>query len=110
MASVGSAITGSGRSATVMEPGSLNTAARMGPGAGVTPMPRTPIRDPRTRPAWSPAAGAVRFGLTIGVASRRPRPPVGGRMILATTTVEDYDRFEKIFSTKGAEKRREHGS
>jgi hypothetical protein len=31
-------------------------------------------------------------------------------MILATTTVEDYDRFEKIFSTKGAEKRREHGS
>jgi hypothetical protein len=31
-------------------------------------------------------------------------------MILATTTVEDYDRFEKIFSTKGAEKRRQHGS
>ena len=31
-------------------------------------------------------------------------------MILATTTVEDFDRFQKIFSTKGAEKRREHGS
>ena len=31
-------------------------------------------------------------------------------MILATTTVEDFDRFEKIFSTKGADKRREHGS
>jgi hypothetical protein len=31
-------------------------------------------------------------------------------MILATTTVEDYDRFLAIFSTKGAEKRREHGS
>ena len=30
-------------------------------------------------------------------------------MILATTTFEDYDRFMKIFSTKGAEKRREHG-
>jgi hypothetical protein len=31
-------------------------------------------------------------------------------MILATTTVEDYDRFVEIFSTKGAEKRKEHGS
>jgi heme-degrading monooxygenase HmoA len=32
------------------------------------------------------------------------------RMILATTTVEDFDRFEKVFSTKGAEKRSLHGS
>ena len=31
-------------------------------------------------------------------------------MILATTTVEDFDRFLSIFSTKGAEKRRQHGS
>ena len=31
-------------------------------------------------------------------------------MILATTRVEDYDRFVSIFSTKGAEKRRQHGS
>ena len=31
-------------------------------------------------------------------------------MILATTTVEDFDRFVTIFSTKGAEKRRQHGS
>jgi quinol monooxygenase YgiN len=30
-------------------------------------------------------------------------------MILATTTVEDFDRFLKIFSTKGAEKRKQHG-
>jgi hypothetical protein len=30
-------------------------------------------------------------------------------MILATTTVEDFDRFLNIFSTKGADKRREHG-
>ena len=30
--------------------------------------------------------------------------------MLATTKVEDFDRFEKIFSTKGAEKRRQHGS
>ena len=31
-------------------------------------------------------------------------------MILATTQVEDFDRFLHVFSTTGAEKRREHGS
>lgn len=31
-------------------------------------------------------------------------------MLLATTKVEDVDRFLKIFSTKGAEKRKQHGS
>ena len=31
-------------------------------------------------------------------------------MILATAKVEDFDRFLEIFSTKGAEKRRQHGS
>jgi hypothetical protein len=31
-------------------------------------------------------------------------------MILATTTVEDFDRFLNVFSTTGAEKRKQHGS
>jgi hypothetical protein len=31
-------------------------------------------------------------------------------MILATTTVEDFDRFLKVFSTTGAAKRKQHGS
>ena len=31
-------------------------------------------------------------------------------MILATTKVEDYERFLAVFSTKGAEKRGQHGS
>lgn len=31
-------------------------------------------------------------------------------MILATTKVEDLDRFLEVFSTAGAEKRRQHGS
>ena len=31
-------------------------------------------------------------------------------MILATTQVEDVDRFLEVFATKGAEKRMEHGS
>jgi hypothetical protein len=31
-------------------------------------------------------------------------------MILATTTVEDFEQFLKVFSTKGAEKRKQHGS
>lgn len=30
-------------------------------------------------------------------------------MILATAQVEDFDRFLKVFSTKGSEKRRQHG-
>jgi hypothetical protein len=31
-------------------------------------------------------------------------------MLLATTQVEDYDRFIEVFSTKGADKRKQHGS
>ena len=31
-------------------------------------------------------------------------------MILATTTVEDFDRFMKIFTTAGADARKAHGS
>ena len=31
-------------------------------------------------------------------------------MLLATTQVEDFDRFLEIFSTQGAEKRKQHGS
>ncbi|HEY6193186.1 MAG TPA: hypothetical protein VI215_12760 [Bacteroidota bacterium] len=31
-------------------------------------------------------------------------------MILATTKVEDFDRWLNVFSTKGAEKRKQHGS
>lgn len=31
-------------------------------------------------------------------------------MILLTTKFEDFDRFIGVFSTKGAEKRRQHGS
>src|SRR3954464_12176873 len=34
----------------------------------------------------------------------------GEDMILATTQVEDIERFLDVFSTKGAEKRAEHGS
>jgi len=47
----------------------------------------------------------------------RRSDPVGGRrnerdiaMLLATTTVEDVDRFLEVFGTKGAEKRSLHGS
>jgi hypothetical protein len=31
-------------------------------------------------------------------------------MLLATTQVEDFDQFHEIFSTTGADKRRQHGS
>jgi hypothetical protein len=45
----------------------------------------------------------------IGAELRRERQR-RREMILATTKVEDVDRFVKIFSTKGAEKRQQHGS
>lgn len=31
-------------------------------------------------------------------------------MLLATTRVEEFDRFMKVFSEAGAEKRKQHGS
>ena len=31
-------------------------------------------------------------------------------MVLATVKIEDFDRFWSTFSTKGAEKRKQHGS
>jgi hypothetical protein len=31
-------------------------------------------------------------------------------MVLSTAKIEDFDRFWNVFSTKGAEKRKEHGS
>ena len=31
-------------------------------------------------------------------------------MLLATTTMEDFDHWSQVFSTKGADKRRQHGS
>jgi hypothetical protein len=37
-------------------------------------------------------------------------PRKESEMLLATTQVEDVDRFMEIFSTKGAEKRKQHGS
>jgi hypothetical protein len=42
--------------------------------------------------------------------ARRHFPQRRTELILATTTVEDFDRFLNIFSTKGAEKRKKHGS
>jgi hypothetical protein len=52
-----------------------------------------------------------------GAYSRRTLASIGGatnakekNVILATTQVEDFDRFLQVFSTKGAEKRRQHGS
>jgi hypothetical protein len=31
-------------------------------------------------------------------------------MLLATTQIEDFDRFFEVFSTEGADKRKQHGS
>jgi quinol monooxygenase YgiN len=42
----------------------------------------------------------------VGGSNPERRPP----LILATVKVEDVDRFLATFTTKGAEKRKEHGS
>jgi hypothetical protein len=36
--------------------------------------------------------------------------PEENAMILATVNIEDFDRFWSVFSTRGAEKRKQHGS
>ena len=47
---------------------------------------------------------APRHATTTHIDERR------STMLLATTQVEDFDRFLEVFSTTGAEKRKEHGS
>ena len=43
-------------------------------------------------------------------AVRAPVPTKEERVVLATAKIEDFDRFWNTFSTKGAEKRKQHGS
>ena len=50
-------------------------------------------------------APAVRWGNEIHVIRTK-----GNVMLLATTTVENVDRFLEVFGTKGADKRALHGS
>ena len=60
----------------------------------------------RSPDAGSRAPGADSSSIASGGADNREED----EMILATTTVEDLDRFVEIYSTKGAEKRKLHGS
>ena len=53
---------------------------------------------------------APTLGPDAGADSRHRNHDEEKTMILATTQVEDFDRFEKVFSTAGAEKRKQHGS
>src|SRR2546423_3520201 len=63
------------------------------------PPPR-PLRTMTSTPADRPTSGG-------SAAIHSERETV---MILATTTVEDVDRFLEAFGTKGADKRALHGS
>ena len=45
------------------------------------------------------------LALSLGAQAQAPARPQ-----IATTKVEDFDRFLHVFSTKGAVKRKEHGS
>jgi hypothetical protein len=46
----------------------------------------------------------------LGDSSAEPRRIATRELILATSKVEDFDRWMKIFSTTSAEKRKQHGS
>src|SRR4051794_28481676 len=63
-----------------------------------------------TRPRMCGGPGAYGCISSTRVEPRRGKIEEEREMILATTKVEDVDRFLKIFSTKGAEKRQQHGS
>lgn len=91
---------------------------------GVTPPPpdehvhragaRRPVRD-RRRPRADRSEGAPRRpvrrrSLSAGDPSTATATETETNMLLATTQVEDFDRFLEIFSTKGAQKRSKHGS
>lgn len=59
------------------------------------------------------AAGtaAIFPSLALAQSSNATILPTNERnMMLATTKVEDFDRFLKVFSTKSLEKRKQHGS
>ena len=91
--------TGSSRAPSAPDPASSRPAARCSP---------VPIRKwvglpmPRRRPLWT-----MRSAPDPG---RGTRSEGSTTMILATTTVEDVDRFLDVFATTGAEKRALHGS
>src|SRR3954451_18348458 len=81
------------------------------------------VERPQRAPGRTVESGRSRYAITsrgcaeprsvLLLAWRRPSAPEDSeerKMILATTKVEDVDRFLKIFSTKGAEKRQQHGS
>ena len=57
-------------------------------------------------------AGPHRLSAVDGAATAATDTPQRKEiaMLLATTQVEDFDRFLEVFSTTGAEKRKEHGS
>jgi quinol monooxygenase YgiN len=56
-----------------------------------------------------PASLAGKHATRIG-SNGRGQCKEEATMILGTVKVDDYDRFWSIFSTKGAELRKEHGS
>ena len=58
--------------------------------------------DPQEPRSSTPALTAV--------ITSHQRPRKENHMLLATTQIEDFDRFLQVFSTAGADKRRQHGS
>jgi hypothetical protein len=72
---------------------------------------RTLVQSAVVMGAAGTAAMFPTLALAQSSASNTTALPTKERnMMLATTKVEDFDRFLKIFSTKSLEKRKQHGS
>ena len=84
----------------------------MGPGRGlpcaVSPAHKEAARGgSASRPYWPPTV--MRRG-DRGIGWKSHYPTKEESVVLATAKIEDFDRFWNTFSTKGAEKRKQHGS
>lgn len=79
-------------------------------------MGNSPSTEPARRAASLSRRSLMKSAVAMGAAGAAGSIPLASAqaqengMILATTKVEDVDRFLKIFATKGAEKRKQHGS
>src|SRR5687768_9049327 len=88
------------------------------PGSRITPRPVWP-RSERSanslRPTF-PCPPTTRTSMARPYSPRPHRletqatPPKEEKMILSAVKVADFDQFLKVFSTKGLEKRKQHGS
>jgi hypothetical protein len=71
---------------------------------------RTAVLSRRSLTKLAIAMGAVGASTAIMSGGARAQTGSDRKMLLATTTVEDFDRFINVFAGKSLPKRKQHGS